>query len=138
MGRARRGFCNHYRAMSEHTTCEAGVCYEQFKGLPFAERPCFYTEGETPPGGCELAAYPTAEEIAQRDAEMRKRLEDMGKAREAIVAFLGGPWKKGTQSAGGAIACPVCGIGGALHFSRAGYNGHIHAQCVTGCVAWME
>ena len=137
MGRARRGFCNHYRAMSDHETCEAGVCYDKFKGLPFDERPCFTEEGKTPPGGCELAVYPTPEEIAARYAELKKRFEAIGKAREAIVAHLGGPCKKGIPGERGHIKCPNCN--GFLSFSIAGYNGHIHARCATpDCVAWME
>lgn len=38
----------------------------------------------------------------------------------------------------GVITCPICGTG-KLRYSRAGYNGHVHARCSTdGCVAWME
>jgi hypothetical protein len=38
----------------------------------------------------------------------------------------------------GVMDCPVCGTG-KLHYSRAGYNGHVHARCETdGCVSWME
>lgn len=38
----------------------------------------------------------------------------------------------------GTMNCPVCGTG-KLRYSRASYNGHVHAQCTTeGCVAWME
>jgi hypothetical protein len=138
MGRARRGFCKHYRAMSEHQTCEAGVPYETFKGMGFDARPCFYTEGKPTPGGCELAVYPTIEEIAARDAEIAKLLEAVATARAAIVEAIGGPWKKGMPPASGTITCPVCQKEEALHFSRAGYNGHIHARCDSGCVAWME
>lgn len=37
----------------------------------------------------------------------------------------------------GKTACPICS--GELRYSRAGYNGHVHAKCSTdGCVAWME
>jgi hypothetical protein len=59
-------------------------------------------------------------------------------ARKAIVEHLGGPWKRGMAGAAGNIPCPVCNAG-RLHFTRAGYNGHVHAHCTTGgCVAWME
>lgn len=139
--RKRHGFCNHYRAMSEHSTCEAGVNYATMEGVPFDQRPCFF-KGDPPTVKstvCELALYPTPEELAARDAELAKRFEKMAKAREAIVAHCGGPWKKGNPSKRGVIDCPACGRAGTLHFSRAGYNGHVHAQCVTdGCVAWME
>lgn len=37
----------------------------------------------------------------------------------------------------GKMKCPLCA--GELRYSRAGYNGHIHAACSTeGCVRWME
>ena len=63
----------------------------------------------------------------------------MAKARNAIVDSLGGPWKRGTPGASGTIDCPVCDGKKMLQFSRAGYNGHIHAACGTdGCVCWME
>lgn len=131
-------FCNHYRAMSEHKTCSVGVEYDKFKGLPFDARPCFCRSGVAPPG-CELAVFPTAEQLAAEEAEMNKRLELIGKARTAIVAHLGGPWKRGAAGASGEIDCPACGAVKTLRFSRAGYNGHIHAGCKTeGCVRWME
>lgn len=130
-------FCNHYRAMGSHTTCEAGVEYATFNGMKFHDRPCFGHRGEQPPGGCDLAQFPTEAELAAEDAEDKKRWENLSKARAAIVAHLGGPWKRGTTGAGGTIECPVCA--GALQFTRAGYNGHIHARCSTaGCVSWME
>jgi hypothetical protein len=132
-------FCNHYRAMSEHATCSAGVEYEKFNGLDFDHRPCFARRGNPPPGGCELAVFPTAEELAAKEERHQIRFANTMKAREAIVIHLGGPWKRGKPGAQGKIDCPVCGEKGTLAFSRAGYNGHIHARCMTkDCVAWME
>lgn len=129
-------FCKHYRAMSEHQSCAAGIPYDRFKGLRFKERPCFEKRGVAPPG-CDLAVFPTAEERAEREREMSERFEKIGKARRAIVDHLGGPWKKGAPGATGQLECPVCG--GQLAFSRSGYNGHVHARCSTeDCVAWME
>lgn len=139
MSRLRRSFCNHYRAMFEHSTCEAGIEYDKFKGLPMAGRPCFRTPGEEPPGGCDKAEYPTPEQMAAIEAEMKARIESLGKARGAIVQSLGGPWKKKKPGVSGVIDCPVCGNANSLQFSRSGYNGHIHARCLTvGCVQWME
>lgn len=132
-------FCNHYRAMSDHATCEAGVAYDKFKGIPFDARPCFGRNGGSPPPGCELAQFPTPEQIAAEEAEFQKRMENTMQARAAIVAHCGGPWKKGTPGTSGKINCPVCGGDATLRFSRAGINGHIHAACTTeGCVRWME
>lgn len=127
-------WCKNYRAMSEHKTCLAGIDYDIFQGRPFEDRPCWHKCG-----GCAAAVYPTPEEIAAEEAEINARCEMLGKARQSIVSHLGGPWKRGTPGATGVIDCPVCGGGKTLHFSRSGYNGHIHAKCVTeDCVSWME
>ena len=41
-------------------------------------------------------------------------------------------------SGAGEIDCPVC-KSAKLRYSRAGYNGHVHAACMNGnCVRWME
>ncbi|TXH09875.1 MAG: hypothetical protein E6R04_06965 [Spirochaetes bacterium] len=130
-------FCNHYQAMSDHDECKIGVPYEKFIGLSYDQRPCFLRGCGPAPGGCEHQIFPTPDEIAIREAEMNKRYERMGKARKSIEFHLGGPWKRGTPGASGSIPCPNCD--GTLRFSRAGYNGHIHAGCTTpNCCAWME
>lgn len=134
----RTEFCKHYRAMSDHDTCEKGVSYDDFKGLTFAQRPCFERDGVAPPG-CPLAEFPTAEERRAADEEMAKRFAATMQAREAIVKQLGGPWKRGMNGSAGRIDCPICGVKESLRFTRSGYNGHIHAACGTeGCVSWME
>jgi hypothetical protein len=131
-------FCIHYRAMSEHKTCENDIEYESFKGLTFDQRPCFERNGVAPPG-CSLAEFPTAEQRAEWEREINERFAKIGKARAAIVEHLGGPWKKGTPGGSGVIDCPACEGKQSLRFSRAGYNGHVHAACATdGCVRWME
>ncbi len=136
--RGSRQFCNHFRSMSEHKECAAGVAYESLRGIPFDKRPCFCTNGKPHGGGCDKAEYPTPEEIAARDAEIQRHFQDMALVRTAIVAHLGGHWKKGMEGGGGSIPCPVCEKG-SVRFSRSGYNGHIHARCSTpDCVAWME
>lgn len=132
-------FCNHFRSMSEHKACKAGVEYESLKGIPFEKRPCFARGGEAAPGGCPLAEFPTAEQVAAEDAEFAKLFARTDTARKAIVEHLGGPWKRGMKQAGGEINCPCCGGDKTLAFSRSGYNGHIHASCKTAdCVSWME
>lgn len=131
-------WCKHYRGMHEKEACEAGVRFQDLPGYGnkgFMETcPCF-----GPSEICDKSSYPTAEELAARDVEIKLRFEATGKARAAIVESLGGPWKKGTPGASGAIDCPVCEGEKTLRFSRAGYNGHIHAACTTeDCVRWME
>lgn len=134
--------CKHYRAASDHADCEAGVRYDTFKGTTggILAWPCFRRGDNPQPCTCPLAVFPTAEEIAAEDAEFEARLHRIGLAREAIVEHLGGPWtKKAPFGGSGTIDCPVCKSEKALSFTRAGYNGHIHAACSTpDCVRWME
>ena len=133
-----RNWCKHYRALASNDTCKEGVVFGEFRvnGVTFDQMPCFNPDNKDK---CPLAEYPTAEEIAERKAYLNKRFESIGKARQAIVDHLGGPWKRGTPGQSGKIDCPICGKASSLRFSRAGYNGHIHAGCATeGCVRWME
>jgi len=135
-----RTFCKHYRGMHEKDTCEAGVAFvtlEHHGTKEFhASCPCF---GPEQTGRCESKVYPTAEEIAEDDRQMAERFANIGKAREAIVVDCGGPWKRGMGGSSGAIDCPVCDGVETLQYSRAGYNGHVHARCATDdCVSWME
>lgn len=139
MGKIRtKAWCNHYSGMHLKTACDAGV---QFDSLPhygtkeFMDAcPCFSSCG-----GCDKAEYPTPEQLAAAKIEMDKRFENTIKARMAIVEHCGGPWKRGMPAKDGRIDCPVCGKEAGLGFSRSGYNGHIHASCVTeDCVRWME
>jgi len=124
--------------MSGKDACEAGV---RFDSLPnyrmsgwFDSCPCL-----GPHGGCDKAVYPTEEELEAERVADEKRWNDIAKARAAIVESLGGPWKRGAPGASGVIDCPVCGGQKTLKFSRAGYNGHIHAKCATAeCMNWME
>jgi hypothetical protein len=131
-------FCKSYRAMSNHDTCKAGVEYDSLKGIDFNSRPCFKRNGKNAPCGCVLAAFPTDAEIKAQDEEFAAHFAQTMVARALIVEDCGGDWKKGMRSASGEIDCPVCEKG-KLRYSRAGYNGHIHASCTTeGCVSWME
>lgn len=136
--RVRKTFCNHYRAMANHNTCEAGVPYSQFAGMPYDKRPCFRRDGESPRPGCDRAEWPTAEELAAEEERWAKRFADVVAARIAIEEHCGGPWKCGMPSMGGSLKCPICPTG-TLRYSRSGVNGHVHAGCTTeGCVCWME
>jgi len=127
--------------MSEHQTCSVGVNYDTFEGtefMSFDKRPCFSDDGKPRPG-CDLVQMPTAEEVAARYAKIELRLENLGKARMAIVAACGGPWTYGMTGQSATIDCPACQGVMTLSFSRAGCNGHIHARCSTPkCVSWME
>ena len=131
--------CIHYTG-TVNETCAAGVKYDDVIDMTTTPRslPCIdrYNPGKVT---CDKRQIPTAEEVAADEADMRLRMEGVNKARAAIVAHLGGPWKKGMGGSSGSIDCPVCVQPNALRFSRAGYNGHIHASCTTkDCVSWME
>lgn len=71
--------------------------------------------------------------------ELVDELTDVLEARLLIVEKIG-EYKKGTsEGVVGKIDCPKCKVKDGLHFSRSGYNGHIHAKCKTeDCLAWME
>ena len=130
--------CRHFNGtMNER--CEAGVKYAGVRGKePIPGRgyplPCLLEPGPT----CEQCSPRTEEEIDAMIAEFDRSFAGMAKARKAVVEAIGSPWKKGSPHVHGNVLCPVCGAG-RLVYSRAGYNGHIHAQCSTkDCVAWME
>lgn len=134
-----RRWCDHYRGMHETNSCEVGVVFAELPGYGtrgFMDAcPCFGPDGEE----CSKAKYPSDEEMAAREALARESMLNMTKAAAAIAADIGGDWKRGDPSVAGAIDCPVCGSSGALSYSRAGYNGHLHARCKTdGCVSWMS
>lgn len=140
--------CRHYNGTA-NDTCRAGMNYADVQlghGTPQYSLPC-YAAGDNGRGRnwntlgatCAQCSFPTAEELAVEEAEMKASMERLGKARAAIVAHLGGPWKRGVAGASGRIDCPACGQPKALAFSRSGYNGHIHASCSTAdCCSWME
>jgi hypothetical protein len=137
-------FCKHYTGTMGNTHCKAGVAYDSVtvgKGTPQCTIPCCIqaSRPERLPTHCDKLDMPTPEELEAEDREIEERMAKLGQARKAIVAHLGGPWRRGTPGASGVIDCPACGGKQTLRFSRAGYNGHIHARCsTTECVSWME
>jgi hypothetical protein len=130
--------CKHFNGIM-NDACDAGVRYELVT-IPNPTGmgkllPCFKDNGN----GCvcdKLEFYTDAEidaQIEESEGNFKKTMQ----AREAIVDHLGGPWKKGMAGSRGAIVCPICQ--GELRFTRSGYNGHIHASCLTpNCVSWIE
>jgi len=131
------GRCKHFNGV-QHRTCDKGVVYDDIRLEGVPGLPCFRGKmnGGKP---CRLCEFPTAEEVEAECQEIRDGFDQTTKARAAIVAHLGGPWKKGMAGSSGRIDCPACGKPQCLTFSRSGYNGHIHAKCSTdNCVAWME
>jgi hypothetical protein len=134
--------CVHYNGCALHDTCEAGIPYESVTATAECGRKSLPCTGVLNPAGlatCASRRVPTAEELAAEQAAFKARHEKTMKARAAIVEACGGPWKKGAVSKTGRIDCPACGQANTLAYSRAGYNGHVHAKCSTAdCVSWME
>jgi hypothetical protein len=123
--------------------CAAGVVYDDIdRGNRLPMRvglPCFKPDEATRAaldgrqGTCAKVQFPTEDQI-QAEIDERERHTERLRIATAAVAPLrqqhkGSDWE-------GVIECPICK--GRLHVRHAGYNGHIHARCEAGCVAWME
>jgi len=120
--------CEHFNG-TQNDKCKAGVTYADLqKGKKLGALPCFKDEAEKSGVGCEFRLFPTPEEVQAQVEESNRGMERIRKARKAIIA---------TRLDHGAIQCPVCQKDKALRFTVA-YNGHVHASCANGCVAWME
>lgn len=146
-------FCRHFSGR-QNEKCLAGVLYadveKKHDGILIQRRadgpartvylslPCI--QGHNVGGAtCAKCDFPTAEELAAQEEKDRELSRRIMVARKSIVDFLGGKWNRGDPTVRDAITCPICGKEKALRFSRAGYNGHIHAACQTkDCVSWLE
>jgi len=134
--------CKHFNGL-QNTCCKAGVNYETVKtpkkagglNLPCIPYTPFVEEGVEPSLLCQKYERHTIEEIEDEERMWKESAERTGKAIKAIIDHAG-KYVKG-QGKQGVIECPTCK--GKLHYSRAGYNGHIHASCETvGCVRFMQ
>lgn len=132
--------------------------HESTPYLHHEAHPCFRHQAHLT-GGCAKCQYYTELELKARHDEVTKDIQKIAIARKEIVidlyrrfhdhdntVFVLDPknehrWTKPQDNyftGSGNMKCPVCETGN-LRYSRAAYNGHIHAQCSTkGCVAWME
>ncbi len=140
--------CKYYNGLSgrgmrdDSTTrcCDAGVVYLTVKSTDesrkgFDRFPCF-REGEGVP--CEKRHFPTAEEVAAEVAEHNASWERL----KLGIAAAGDDAKKRGLGKGkggaGVTTCPVCKTG-ELHYTVAGYNGHMWGRCSTkDCVSWAQ
>lgn len=152
--------CRHFTGV-QNDKCKAGVCYKtlQEDGALLPCLPWLANTGK-PVANCKQYGVYTAEEIAEQEREIERLLKGTITARNAIVAELERRHAAGDKSVtakphydmefnltgcpspyvagAGTIPCPVCKTG-ALRYSRAACNGHVHAACsTTGCVRWME
>jgi hypothetical protein len=127
--------CKHFTGI-QNKTCKVGIAYDSLpeteeSGRTYRPLPCIDPGCST----CDKREFYTAEELDAREVEDAARFVRAAAAIEAIRADAG-PYVKG-QGKAGSIKCPTCG--NTLNYSRAGYNGHIHARCATaGCVSFMQ
>jgi hypothetical protein len=155
----------HCNAGVEYASVEKKVDYTYSRGneRPYeahTAHPCFKHEHPLT-DGCPKCRFPTPEEIKAHDEEMNGHIRKITTAHTAIIAELDRRHKAGDAevtinarsnseyddeddgpknytSGAGVMDCPVCKTG-KLRYSRAAYNGHVHARCSTAdCVAWMQ
>lgn len=75
--------------------------------------------------------------------ELYRRFHANDKGVKALSASDSHRWYSPTTqqncfTGAGEMTCPVCKTG-TLRYSRAAYNGHVHANCTNpDCVRWME
>ena len=138
MGMKKKGTCVHFNGIMNQC-CDAGVNYKELAGdVPgYGNRiPCISKYVGPGVVECDKRQEPTDQQIAEYQQKVKESMERVAKIRKAIVDEIG-PWKKGTPGTSGSIPCPCCD--GEVSFSRAGYNGHVHARCSSpDCASWME
>lgn len=131
------GRCAHFNGR-QNDKCDAGIVYATVEGNEvkgFAKFPCF-REGQALP--CEKRHFPTPEEVAAEVAEHEARSERLLAGIKAASEDAKKQGFKKGNGGRGVVDCPVCKTG-QLHYSVAGYNGHIWGGCTTkGCVRWMQ
>lgn len=139
--------CRHFNGL-QHGSCDAGVCYGTLQAGGFL-LPClpWTHKAGKPVAQCKSYEVRTPDELEREQRELERLFDGLTVARQAIIADLDNRHSRGDNTVvqranyvagAGAIPCPACKAG-TLKYSRAPYNGHIHAVCsTTGCVQWME
>jgi hypothetical protein len=131
---SKNDWCRHFRDLTKNADCRAGVVYKIIAPKPLAGEgglPCWGVK----PGTvlCEYREGYTADEIAEQEDWLRQRMNDMGTVLRAIDAE-----HKASQSWAGEMPCPICKTG-RLRWTKARYNGHVHAGCSTpDCISFMQ
>ena len=137
-----KGTCIHFNGTVK-VCCDAGINYQQLavggEKFDWARRlPCMTKYAGPDAVVCDKRHEPTEEELAAHEIASAKRLNDIRFARAAILADIRISWEKGAADVCGRCDCPSCNAPQALHYSRAGVNGHIMARCVSCMLGWME
>jgi hypothetical protein len=96
-------------------------------------------DGEpVPRATCDRYEDPTDEEIAADEAEWERIAADSERKMRAVGPLVKRIKRENKgRSNRGVEECPCCK--GKLHWTIAGYNGHVHMRCETDdCIAFME
>lgn len=137
--------CRHFNGV-QNDACKVGVNYDVFRDdVPRPNGICLPCLGEDGAKDCPKYEIWTAEELKAQEEITRRTIECFTIARPAIITEslkLGFRMQSGRDGGKGVHGkidpCPVCKTG-VIHFSRAGYNGHVHASCSNSeCVRWIE
>ncbi len=132
------GRCIHYNGAGNGPTCDAGVKYNDVRDDTVTKGwrlPCFRESVAKPCPKCE---FPTPEAVAEQVQASETSFERSNSAMHACYEDAQHRGFRKGHGGAATIVCPVCGHG-ALHYSVASYNGHMHGRCETeGCVAWMQ
>lgn len=91
------GWCIRFRSIGLFDTCEAGVPYAAFRGVPFDQKPCFLDKetGQSRPGAlpCDHLKIPTAEEIKAHEiwvaSKTKSWFASRAKNKEALARAAG-------------------------------------------------
>lgn len=131
--------CRHFNGVFVNKTCLAGVSYDELLGTGvgcYKHLVCL--NDQDAPVVCMKREFPTRAEAEQTVADDDRQLNIVLNAVPAI--------KKDAKAKGFGVGrggksgmpCPV-GCGGAVNYSVADCNGHMHASCTTdGCISFME
>ncbi len=134
--------CRHFNGV-QHDCCEAGVNYRELAGGPptgcMTRIPCLPMNE---PKNGSMAVCEKRDRWTKLEAELNvtRRSESMQRHMLAFRKVHDDAKAKGYKKNHGGVSecvCPICA--GAIRYSVASYNGHLHAKCETeGCVQWME
>ena len=131
------GDCIHYNGAFKNQHCQANVEYEFLTGgrgrgwmvrLPCIETALSDTENVV---NCPNKTPATKTDVEEWLNAGKDSLAKITKIRKLIEELV----EPGISSQG-VVKCPYCK--NEVNYTHAGCNGHIHAACSGGCVAWME
>lgn len=129
--------CVHFSGLS-NATCKVGVNYQSLRDKErkgYAQYPCWREGADL---SCDQRRFPTPAEVQAKVDAIEQSFE---RSNAAVRVCREDAQRRGFKKGNGGaaeIGCPVCRTG-MLHYSVAGYNGHLHGRCdMPGCVSWMQ